>query len=494
MAGNPLQRIPSLERMLQREDIAALIAQHGRTLVLDALRTVSQSLRARLSADSAAADRDADQGDIAASLAQLAGAEVAAQTQTGYRPVFNLTGTVLHTNLGRAVLPRQAVQALMAVAGQPAAIEFDLAAGGRGNRDEPVEALLMRLTGAEAATVVNNNAAAVLLSLNTLAAGREVIVSRGELVEIGGAFRMPEIMASAGCQLREVGTTNRTHLHDYADAIGPATAALMTVHPSNYQIQGFTSRAAAAEIATLAHQRGLPLIDDLGSGSLISLKTFGLPHEPTVSQALAAGADVVTFSGDKLLGGPQCGLIVGRADLIDRIRRNPMKRALRVDKLTLAALDAVLRLYLAPERLTAELPALRQLTRELTDIQACAARIMKSSPVIVRSAAGRCRLMACQVRRWPLRRAPMPWRACRWRNGLMRCAGSLSRCWAGCTPIGCCLMCGRSSRTTPSLLSLPIWTPCSGRADVDCHGRPCRPWQDFSGALSYRRGYRPSAR
>ncbi len=375
MAGNPLQRIPSLERMLQREDIAALIAQHGRTLVLDALRTVSQSLRARLSADSAAADRDADQGDIAASLAQLAGAEVAAQTQTGYRPVFNLTGTVLHTNLGRAVLPRQAVQALMAVAGQPAAIEFDLAAGGRGNRDEPVEALLMRLTGAEAATVVNNNAAAVLLSLNTLAAGREVIVSRGELVEIGGAFRMPEIMASAGCQLREVGTTNRTHLHDYADAIGPATAALMTVHPSNYQIQGFTSRAAAAEIATLAHQRGLPLIDDLGSGSLISLKTFGLPHEPTVSQALAAGADVVTFSGDKLLGGPQCGLIVGRADLIDRIRRNPMKRALRVDKLTLAALDAVLRLYLAPERLTAELPALRQLTRELTDIQACAARI-----------------------------------------------------------------------------------------------------------------------
>lgn len=377
MSDNPLQRIPSLERMLQREDIRGLIAQHGRTLVRDALRTVSQSLRGQIArANAEAGSVDPVEGtDIAASLARLAAVEVRSQVQAGYRPVFNLTGTVLHTNLGRAALPEQAVQAMVAVAGQPAAIEFDLLAGGRGERDEPVEALLTRLTGAEAATVVNNNAAAVMLSLNTLAAGREVIVSRGELVEIGGAFRMPDIMASAGCQLREVGTTNRTHLHDYADAIAPTTAALMTVHPSNYQIQGFTSRASGAEIAALAHQHGLPLIDDLGSGSLISLAQFGLPHEPTVSQALAAGADVVTFSGDKLLGGPQCGLIVGRADLVASIRRNPMKRALRVDKLTLAALDAVLRLYLTPERLTTELPALRQLTRELTEIQACAERV-----------------------------------------------------------------------------------------------------------------------
>ena len=373
--------LPSVDRLLNSAELEALLERYGRPLVTDVVRTLLAAQRDALARN----DASASEFDVAAFAAACA-SRLERETQPSLRAVFNLTGTVLHTNLGRAPMPASAARAVAAAMMSPVNLEYDLAAGERGERDSHVERWLTRLTGAPAAVIVNNNAAAVYLALNTLALKKEVLVSRGELIEIGGAFRIPDIMSRAGCKLVEVGTTNRTHLADYADAIGARTAAIMKVHTSNYVIHGFTSTVPEAELAKLAHERGLPFIVDLGSGTLVDLERYGLPHEPTPREALMRGADLVTFSGDKLLGGPQAGLMVGSTDLMRRIRHNPLKRALRVDKMTLTALESVLALYANPEKLETELPALRWLTRKPADIEAQVSRIL---PHVAAAIAGR---------------------------------------------------------------------------------------------------------
>jgi len=347
MSATLLRNLPSIDQLLRRESLQPLIAATGHTAVRNRLREVLDELRQEIVNANGNPHFYAGATELADEIEQRLQAGFVRQRQTQTRRVINATGVVLHTNLGRAPLSQAALSALNEVAGEYCNLEYDLATGQRGKRGTGLEASLRELLICEAAAVVNNCAAAVLLTLNTLAEGGEVIVSRGELIEIGGSFRIPDVIAKSGARIREVGTTNRTRLGDYERAINEHTKVILRCHPSNYRITGFTEKPALADLAKLARERGLPLFEDLGSGCLIDLNPLGIHAEPTVAQSLAAGASVVAFSGDKMLGGPQSGIILGQAEIVKRIKSNPLMRALRVDKLTYAALEATIASYLS---------------------------------------------------------------------------------------------------------------------------------------------------
>ncbi len=361
-----------MQRLLELPQAATLQRRASRPVLIAAIRAVLDAVRAELRREPAGAVPSAE------ALLDRAERRMTADAVPGLRAAINATGIVLHTNLGRAPLAASALQAVAAVAGGYSNLEFDLASGRRGSRTQGIEPLLASLTGAEAGLAVNNAAAAVLLALSAIAGGSgggEVIVSRGELVEIGGGFRIPDVIRQGGAQLVEVGTTNKTRIADYRDAITPRTRMLLKVHQSNYRIVGFTAEAGIAELSALSRERGLVLMQDLGSGALLDLRRFGRPYEPTVRDALEAGADLVAFSGDKLMGGPQAGILAGRAEAIAPLRRHPLLRALRLDKMSLAALEATLRLYQDPDAASASIPVLRMLGQDAATLAARAARL-----------------------------------------------------------------------------------------------------------------------
>ncbi|AWH88725.1 L-seryl-tRNA(Sec) selenium transferase [Limnobaculum parvum] len=362
-------QLPSVDRLLNEPDMEPLLAQFGQHLVVASLRHLQQQARQEISQFNRLPEWSHN-------WIEAVGCHLMQKQRSGLQPVFNLSGTVLHTNLGRALLAEEAIDEVASAMRYAVTLEYDLDGAGRGHRDNVVSELLSELTGAEAACIVNNNAAAVMLMLAAVAADKEVIVSRGELVEIGGAFRVPDVMRQAGCKLVEVGTTNRTHLRDYREAVSDNTGLLMKVHTSNYSIQGFTSAVDEQELVVLGRELNLPVATDLGSGSLIDLQQYDLPAEPMPQNLIAAGVDLVTFSGDKLLGGPQAGIILGSKKWIEKIQRHPLKRALRAGKLTLAALEATLRLYQQPERLAYSLPTLRLLSRDAIEMKEMAAQLL----------------------------------------------------------------------------------------------------------------------
>ncbi|HEN3455166.1 TPA: L-seryl-tRNA(Sec) selenium transferase [Yersinia enterocolitica] len=361
-------QLPAIDSLLRAPEMAPLLDEYGAALLTENLRLMQAEAREYIRQFHTLADWCAD---WPAALRHRLN-----QRQPALKPVFNLSGTVLHTNLGRAPLAESAIAAVTDTMRGAVTLEYSLSGAGRGHRDRAVADLLCELTGAEDACIVNNNAAAVFLMLTVMAAGKQVVVSRGELVEIGGAFRIPDVMRQAGCELVEVGTTNRTHLKDYRQAISEHTGLLMKVHTSNYSIEGFTASVAEQQLAALGHEFAIPTATDLGSGSLVDMTRYGLPAEPMPQQLIAAGVDLVTFSGDKLLGGPQAGIILGKKQWIDQLQQHPLKRALRADKMTLAALDATLRLYQQPDRLTELLPTMRLLTRSAQDIAESAQRVL----------------------------------------------------------------------------------------------------------------------
>ncbi|HUT11829.1 MAG TPA: L-seryl-tRNA(Sec) selenium transferase [Thermoguttaceae bacterium] len=370
MSPNPLRSIPSVNELLDSPPLRKLVEKISHNVVVTTVRTVLEEVRHEV--QTAASERTLpSMSDLAERIAR----RIAERETPALRPVINATGILLHTNLGRSPLAEEAIEEMAAVARDYASVELDLVTGQRSQRKAAVEGLLKELTGAEAALVVNNNAGATMLTLSALAAGREVIVSRGQLIEIGGSYRLPDVMAASGAVLREVGTTNKTRLEDYATAIGENTAALMLVHPSNFVVVGFTAGVELAELVSLGRRHKLPVIHDIGSGAMIDFSRFGFSGEPVAAQSIKAGADVILFSGDKLLGGPQCGVIAGRQALIERVEKHPLARALRVDKLTLGALAATLRLYRDEEKARLAIPLLRLMTASEDNLKNRAERL-----------------------------------------------------------------------------------------------------------------------
>ncbi len=362
MTTTHLRNLPSVDQLLQTEVCARLISQYGRPLTLDALRTVLDEIRADFSSGRR------NQLPEAEGVLEAAAAQLAAWTQTTLRNIVNATGVILHTNLGRAPLSAATVQAMEAAARNYCTLEYDLEKGARGSRLIHAEAILQKLLGVEAAVVVNNNASAVLLTLSALASKKRVVISRSQLVEIGGGFRVPDVMKQSGAKLAEIGTTNKTHLRDYEEALNEPAALVMRAHRSNFKIIGFTAEPELKEIAEIAHRAGIPAMDDLGSGALLNVEKYGLPHEPTVQESLAAGVDVVCFSGDKLLGGPQAGIIVGKKALLDKIKKHPLARAVRADKTALAGISATLLHYLKDEA-EREIPIWRMMALPVEEIR-----------------------------------------------------------------------------------------------------------------------------